>query len=395
VKSANKKQGVEMVTSHLNDEIPFLNTCRWLSAAVVAYGHVFLLVYISFSLNDSVLGAAFVVAAKMRYLAVVVFFVISGHLIGGGFLVRKYRFSWMKYSIDRFARIYAPLIPAVLLTVVLDHVALNLDPSAFIYTSVWPTHVIGLSAPIDNYSLSDVTSSIFSLESIAGQPIGSNAPLWSLGLEWCFYFIFPLIFIALKISDRFAWQVAGVLLGATVLWLVVGDLASTWLIWCSGALSRRWLGRRGISNRMAVSAMLVGVISIVVWFALGEFYRPMLSVVFGTSLALILQNRAAMRLSVWRPMDRALADMSYSLYITHVPVAVFCVFLATTYAGMPVGGYHSLPQGLALLVAILTVCCLVAWLFSVAFERRTPQLRTFLQSRLDIWTPAKDSVRVR
>ena len=70
----------------LAPEMPFLNTCRWISAALVAYGHIFLLVYPAFTLHESAVGAALVAAAKLRYLAVSVFFVVSGYLVGGGIL---------------------------------------------------------------------------------------------------------------------------------------------------------------------------------------------------------------------------------------------------------------------------------------------------------------------
>ena len=81
--------------------------------------------------------------------------------------------------------------------------------------------------------------------------LGSNAPLWSLGLEWCFYFLFPVIFVTCKVADRFSYHVVAVSVAAVILFVLVGDLAGYWMIWCSGALARRWLGQRGTSNREA------------------------------------------------------------------------------------------------------------------------------------------------
>jgi peptidoglycan/LPS O-acetylase OafA/YrhL len=364
----------------MKQDMPFLNTLRWVSAALVAYGHIFLLVYPSFTVHESLIGAALVAAAKLRYLAVTVFFVVSGYLIGGSFLDNPDRFSWRTYFIHRFARIYAPLVPAILLTVFLDHLALNMDANAFIYTNVWPTHVIGNSAPIHNYQLIDIFSGIFSLESFAGNPIGSNAPLWSLGLEWGFYFIFPAIFLAFGLR-KFVWQLTGTVLGAVMLWLIIGDLSFNWLIWCSGALARRWLGDKGISMPTAIIAVSIALLSVGASFVAGKVLAPMLFVSFGAGLAIFLQNHAVMRCNLGPRMDKWLADMSYSLYITHVPVAVFCVFLATRYAGMQTEGYPLL-NGLPLFLGIVLITFSTAWLFSVAFERRTPQLRRFLRSKV-------------
>jgi peptidoglycan/LPS O-acetylase OafA/YrhL len=375
--------------------MPFLNVGRWLSALVVAYGHVFFLVYPEFRFHDAVLGASLATLAKLRYLAVVVFFVISGHLIGGGVLCRRNQFAWLNYTIHRFARIYVPLVPALLLTVLLDRFALNLDPHAAIYTVPWPTHVIGPTAPIDNYGFLNVIASVTSLESIIAPPLGSNAPLWSLGLEWCFYFLFPVIFVTCKVADRFSYHVVAVSVAAVILFVLVGDLAGYWMIWCSGALARRWLGQRGTSNREAGLAGMVAVLAIAASLVLHGAIGQLWFVVFGVCFAIILQNPAVIGTVLWKKADQAFADMSYSLYITHVPVAVFCVFLAITYGGMPLGGYPTLLSGMPLFITALTVPILVAWLFSVVFERRTAFVRKTLQAALSSHRPLQDESRIK
>jgi peptidoglycan/LPS O-acetylase OafA/YrhL len=360
------------------DEMPMLNVGRWCSAVVVAYGHLFLLIYPAFPFRVSLLGGLLVAAAKLRYLAVSVFFVISGYLIGGSLLTSQRAFSWRRYAVARFARIYLPLIPALVLTVGLDALGSYFASGASIYTVVWPTHVIGPTAPMDNYSLWNGIAAITSLESVLGDPLGSNSPLWSLGLEWSFYFIFPLLFISLPLSNRLAWHVAAVLIIGAMLWVVIGGLAATWLIWCSGALVRRWLPP--VTTRIAVLALVVSIGSVAISLLMGDVYREILFVVFGFSMAVPLQHQATLRFALWPRVDRFLANMSYSLYITHVPVAVFCVFIATKYLAMPFGGYPGLALGLPVFVLTAVMIFLVAWSFSVVFERRTMLLRNYLQS---------------
>jgi len=361
------------------DEMPMLNVGRWFSAALVAYGHLFLLIYPAFSFHESLLGGLLVAAAKLRYLAVSVFFVISGYLIGGGLLTSRLTFSWRRYFAARFARIYLPLVPALVLTIGLDMFGSHLGAGYSVYTVAWPTHVIGPTAPMDNYSLWNGIAAITSLETVLGDPLGSNSPLWSLGLEWSYYFIFPCCFISLPLPNRLVWQVAAVMLIGAVLWGIIGGLSATWLIWCSGALVRRWL--QPVSARIAVGSAIVSIGSIAVSLMVSDVYREILSVVFGLSLAIPLQHQATLRATLWPQVDRFLANMSYSLYITHVPVAVFCVFIATHYMTMPFGGYPDLVRGLPVFLATAVMMFLVAWSFSVVFERRTIIVRNYLQSR--------------
>lgn len=359
-------------------EVPILNTCRWVSAALVAFGHVFLLVYPAFSFHTAKVGAILVAVAKIRYLAVTVFFVVSGYLIGGGILVNKNPFSWGRYISHRFARIYTALIPALVLTFLLDHVAMMLDPHAFIYAEPWPTHVIGDSPPWQNYDFADVFGSVFSLESFVGKPLGSNSPLWSLGLEWCFYFIFPAVIVFWNLR-KLVWQILGIAVVTFLLWFIIRDLCGYWVIWCSGALARRWLASR-VNGRAAIAAALVMIVAVASSFVSDPIFRTATFALFGIGMAILLQNATVLRMNLGRRSDKLLADFSYSLYISHVPIAVFCVFLATTYRGMPTSGYPTLMQGAGLFALTMLVAFSVAWLFGICFEQRTAQVREFLQS---------------
>jgi peptidoglycan/LPS O-acetylase OafA/YrhL len=361
-------------------DMPFLNTCRWVSAALVAYGHIFLLVYPAFTLHENLAGAILVAMTRLRFIAVAVFFIVSGHLIGGGILKNLDTFSWPTYFVHRFTRIYTPLVPAIVLTVVLDHLAIGMGWNDFVYTNVWPTQVLDSIPFIHNYRVVNVISTTFSVETMLGRPLGSNGPLWSLGLEWCFYFIFPLTVLALRLRSLSS-QIAGAALVAVLLWFVIGDFASNWLLWCAGALASRWLDTTKVRNGMSALALLVAAAALALGLTQGPTARLVLSIIFGIAFAVFLQNRAVMQISLGR-IDKILADMSYSLYITHAPVAVFCVFIAMNFAGLQSTGYHSLALGAPLFAGIMVLTLLVAWGFSVGFESRTPRLRRYLQARL-------------
>jgi peptidoglycan/LPS O-acetylase OafA/YrhL len=83
---------------------PLLETIRWISAGLVALGHAIGLVVAS----DT---DATIANAVLRYFnglsggCVIVFFVLSGYLVGGGVLLRRDRFNWRDCTVARFPRI--------------------------------------------------------------------------------------------------------------------------------------------------------------------------------------------------------------------------------------------------------------------------------------------------
>src|ERR1700712_2797865 len=108
-------------------EKPFLNTVRWMSAVLVMLGHA--------AAWSMAIGSSLPWPGKAaRYIydlggpAVIIFFVVSGYLVGGSALSRGASLSWRDYSASRIARIYVVIVPALLLTASLDGLVHALDP---------------------------------------------------------------------------------------------------------------------------------------------------------------------------------------------------------------------------------------------------------------------------
>src|SRR5580692_6870518 len=59
--------------------------------------------------------------------AVIIFFVLSGYLIGGHVVqaCRRNRWSWKRYALDRLTRLGIVLVPALLLCLVLDSIGIH------------------------------------------------------------------------------------------------------------------------------------------------------------------------------------------------------------------------------------------------------------------------------
>jgi peptidoglycan/LPS O-acetylase OafA/YrhL len=98
--------------------------------------------------------------------AVMVFFVLSGFLVGGQIIgrSRKGSFDLTTYAIDRCTRIFLPLIPACVLTAIVSSV------------------VFGQSI-----SLLQLAANMSGMNDIIAPTLGYNLPLWSLSYEIWFY----------------------------------------------------------------------------------------------------------------------------------------------------------------------------------------------------------------
>ena len=103
--------------------------------------------------------------------AVMMFFALSGYLVGGSALraLGRRRWSWGNCLLNRATRLYVALIPALILTAILDHLA--------------RTHG-GMNMGYAPQSMKDFWGSVFFLQGIYTQPDGSNGPLWSLSYQF-------------------------------------------------------------------------------------------------------------------------------------------------------------------------------------------------------------------
>jgi peptidoglycan/LPS O-acetylase OafA/YrhL len=120
--------------------------------------------------------------------AVIVFFVISGYLVGGLAVIRYplRGFDLADFAVHRIGRIYTVLVPALLLGGMLDWLGLRFFNASNLYTA--PAHLDFVIA--NNLNLPTFILNLVNLQAIAGQRLGSNSPLWSLAFEWWYYVIF-------------------------------------------------------------------------------------------------------------------------------------------------------------------------------------------------------------
>src|ERR1700759_619613 len=115
----------------------FLNVSRWVAALSVVFYHVY-----SISVGDpervvhlSLVWRVVHFSSGFGHVSVIVFFVISGFLVGGRTILtlRNKEFNLLDYLIHRFSRIYLVLVPALVVGYAVDWAGINFCDSSGIY----------------------------------------------------------------------------------------------------------------------------------------------------------------------------------------------------------------------------------------------------------------------
>jgi peptidoglycan/LPS O-acetylase OafA/YrhL len=355
---------------------PFLDKVRWVSAAFVAIGHAFAF------LNSQANGLhAFTFIADMRGGAVTLFFILSGYLVGGSVVRDFSRFDFGRYAIARFSRIYIVLVPALILTLVLDGAVLLFDPHNPVYAGVWQGGGLGETSIWSRFSVLHLCGTILSLEPIIGGPIGSAGSLWSLGFEWIFYFAFPIIY---GLGYRLRGQLgAGVAVLVSVIALSLIDSAF-WVVWLLGAYANLversgWLRAKVWTPWLKGAAALFLAVYVCIAEHLNHRFGLPLAGLAG--LVFLACGDGGEKRLVTRS-DAKLAHFSYSLYVVHLQIMTALTALLVRLGVIPLQGFANPLAVIGLSALFLGVSAAVAYGFGQAFESRTQDLARALRSRL-------------
>ncbi|MBB4039590.1 peptidoglycan/LPS O-acetylase OafA/YrhL [Microvirga flocculans] len=361
---------------------PFLDLLRFGAALLVLIGHTRGLVFVSFQdiAQAGLATKAFYFLTGIHREGVAIFFAVSGFLVGGAAwrAIRDGRFTARTYFASRFARIYIVLLPALALTVLLDWIGRTylIDTRFFSERPLEPIDVTS------HWSWGQMACNVAAVQGIFCKPLGPNPPLWSLGYEWVFYLLAPVLFgLCLAKIPRAAKVAAVALLFVAMSHFAGGMLRWVpWLaIWLGGAFAAQVARERDLP----ILVGLLGLGAVMAGFVLS---RLQIVPVYGTDLmvglgaGLAIANR---RLLSWCPLRgpvRTGADFSYSLYLIHVPVAVLAGGMLERLGGPSVLAPPG-PVAYAVFAALLGAALATAFLFSLVTERHTDRLRRLLVGR--------------
>ena len=364
---------------------PFLDQVRWVSAALVAVGHAVAI------LNSQANGLhAFHFIADMRGEAVTLFFILSGYLVGGS-VVRDFdRFNFGRYAIARLSRIYIVLIPALLLTLVLDGSVLLFDPHSPVYAAVWQGGALGEASIWSRFSVLHLFGTLLCLEPVIGGPVGSAGSLWSLGFEWIFYFAFPAIYgLGYRLRGPMGAGIA-VLVSVGVVFIVSKIDAAFWLVWLLGAYANL-VERSGWLQGKTWTPWLKGAagLFLLAYVCLGEHVNHQIGLpLAGLAGLVFLACGDGGEKRLVTPVDGKLAHFSYSLYVIHLQIMTALTAVLVRIGVIPLQGLANPLEVIGLSVLFLGLSAAVAYGFGQAFESRTQDLSRALRSRLTQPRPA-------
>lgn len=321
-------------------------------------------------------GFAFVTG--FAHQAVLLFFVISGWLVGGS-LLDKWRQpdALANYAVDRATRLWTVLLPVFGLTLILGMVSGQVDMTAVDFTSIG--HYAGLT----------LLGNIVGLQTIVVPTFGDNFPLWSLANETWYYILFPLL-VVLARTPRLTPRIGSLLMLAVLVKLLPPILLLYFVLWLLGALFSRVQINCGKAGRAVFIMLALGAS---VYVRLTTSVDDLSVSSFGPDLlisVLFLVTLCSMR-NVAPPtgarflrvtaVGRHLAEFSFTLYVLHVPLIYLLKHLSVTGAGLHQLSPHS-PAHLALYFAMLGILVLAAWLFYLLFESHTGQVRRWAKRKL-------------
>jgi peptidoglycan/LPS O-acetylase OafA/YrhL len=376
-----------------------LDRVRWMAAGLVVVSHVRPLLWVDHGqvLDRHALWAAFYFLTGFGREAVILFFVVSGLLVGGVTLDRYLRsghFDGRQYLIARISRIYTVLLPALILGWGLDVLGSSVWGGSGLYDRA-PSFGID-SIPAQVMGEANSTSflrNLLCLQHVLGPVLGTNGPLWSLAYEWWYYMLFGAAMVTVSGRGRLpalallAWTLMVVGLPTDMLvygamWLVgVGlGVALPRTTWRPG----RWTGLTVVCAAMLGSRYLA--VKPELW-PLPTWALPLKDLMLSLAFAVYLMS-CARDAAVARPwlsaIDRRLAGFSYSLYLSHFPLMVALAAAGQAQLGL---GFRVQPGPQSLMwFLVVTACCYAwAWCFHLLFERRTDALRHALAKRISAW----------
>ncbi len=302
---------------------------------------------------------------RLGHTAVVVFFVLSGFVIAA---TTRPGQPASEYAIKRISRVYSVALPAVLVVIALNYFSL--------WRGITPPDAYELRQPVAYFGLHMLFGGDLWSLAIGAFSIG---PYWSLNYEVWYYIIFGVAVFTPGVVRYIAVAIVLLMAGPKIVALLP--------VWLGGAavyaLSRRHTLPRGMARVVAV----VSVVALIAftdsawdqatdavsfslaahipvplrfsqWF-LGDYVRCVATCALIWSLC---SAEIAWPAGIAR-WGKALAEVSFSLYLMHSPLMEF---------------FKNMIPGAGPLAAVLAVVCSIG--FGAVFEPQRDRVRKFLTS---------------
>jgi peptidoglycan/LPS O-acetylase OafA/YrhL len=327
--AGHSKRGLPHRHSISSSTSALLNGVRGFSSVAVVVGH-------GVSYGTLTLSLMPPRVPWMQEIAVVAFFWMSGFLVASAIdRVAQKGHGGREFIVARAVRIFVPLWPALMLTMIIDFA--THEPNYVANTGV--STLLGNALALNGVPFAGIP------------PFGSNRPLWTVAIEWWLYVLAAVV--AFRPRHPLAWAMGGLAMSVVLSNLFGGRGSGLCIVWGIGAAG--WLAYRDprVSDRLLVPGIVLLALAGWRWLEAVKAYDWPAQVLFGVGasmLAIGLRGKSAPpRLE---KAAHTLALPSYSLYLVHYPIMLAI--------GQPFDWVD--------LIVSLTVSVLVASAFVVAFE---------------------------
>ena len=310
--------------------------------------------------------------------AVVVFFLISGWLVGGSLLNKwSQHQSLASYAIDRISRLWTVLFPTFLLMLICARYMEKVEPVPSYFDRT------------NEYSTLAFLGNLAGLQTISVPNFGQNYALWSLSNETWYYILFPLLLLVFRYKS--AWRKGAAALGiAGIASFLPVSMLLYFSIWLLGVAFAHVRIACTHATRLAL---------LLICLALSIYYR-----LTGNNADLVIESYlqdlacslpllallATMHGRVpagsagtrhLRSAAHAFSEFSFTLYVTHVPAISLLRYVGRTYFGRERLSPH-LPLDYLIYFGAASLLVALAFLLYLAFEARTYHVRRFLKGKL-------------
>ncbi len=368
----------------LKHRLVHLDCLRGVAALLVCLEHLRAFLFVPFARLKGPLAATklFYLLTGLGHQAVMIFFVLSGFLVGGSVITafQSGKWSWKQYLLRRMSRLWVVLIPALLLTLCWDKLGYGFNPEGY-HGSYRLLYNSGpaLNSPTD-LSFSTFLGNTCFLQTILVPCFGTNGPLWSLANEFWYYLLFPLL-LSLFAPLKWLTRLLCFLLLAGILCFLPKSILVGGVIWFLGAivffLIRRDNIRRVVSHPLwLVTGFILSAGCLLASRSghMGDGIDLAIGVGFATLVAGLATRPSSNH--IYGLLSAGISEMSYTLYLVHFPALAF-LFFVFFQGRQLIPGFASTGSFLLIFLAVIAYAISVWYLF----ERNTDRIRKFVETR--------------
>ncbi len=333
--------------------IRYLHIVRGLAALLVVFFHAKYIFWVGGTIYTDTVGLHSVsdyflfsldMLSSCGKECVIVFFILSAFVIRH--TTGRYVHQWKEFYKIRIIRIYFPFFFSLVFSLVILYVSINLI-NPHIYTNTLREYNTRLFNAYNEFSLSQVFKTIIFFQH--SEFSGANYAYWSLGHELIFYFLFPFYF-SLKRNNLVILFVIFI-----ALYLVTSNHIFYYQLFFLGGIFlydyfQNYANKSLINNKMLFGFLLM------VFFIAVNLSNKIISEKFSDMVAFVYSffifDYVLFHVNKKNKLLMMLGDISYTLYLNHLPLLLLGYSLITLYTGELVY-YNRLPYYSGVLFALL------------------------------------------